>query len=77
MIKLKTFRLYLLAFLVLGAIVGVVYGIKAVSPQLSNEDFSSIGFFVFLGFMASLNWFDYGIDWNTYKFKNKSKDKRK
>jgi len=77
MIKPKTFRLYLLAFLFLGAIVGVVCGINAGFPQLSNEAFGSIGFFVFLGFMASLNWFDYGINWNTYKFKNKSKDKRK
>jgi hypothetical protein len=42
MIKPKTFRLYLLAFLFLGAIVGVVCDINAVFPQLSNEAFGSI-----------------------------------
>ncbi len=37
----------------------------------------SIGGVIFIGFTASLIWFDYGIDWDTYKFKNKSKNKRK
>ena len=70
-------RLYLLAFSTLGVIVGVTYGIKWVFPQLTNDDLGSIGGVIFIGFTASLIWFDYGIDWDTYKFKNKSKNKRK
>ena len=66
-------RLYLLALMVLGIIVGITYGIQWIFPHLSNQHAANIGFVVFLVFMASLIWFDYGIDWDTYKFKNKSK----
>ena len=66
-------RLRLLALMILGILVGITYGIQWIFPQLTNQNAASIGFIVFLVFIASLNWFDYGIDWNTYKFKNKSK----
>jgi len=66
-------RLYLLALMVLGILVGITYGIQWIFPQLSNQHAANIGFVVFVVFMASLIWFDYGIDWDTYKFKNKSK----
>ena len=66
-------RLNLLALMILGILVGITYGIQWIFPQLSNQNAANIGFIIFLVFMASLIWFDYGIDWNTYKFKNKSK----
>ena len=66
-------RLYLLALMVLGIIVGITYAIQWIFPQLNNQNAANIGFIIFLVFMASLIWFDYGIDWDTYKFKNKSK----
>ncbi len=69
-------RLHLLALMILGILVGITYGIQWIFPQLTNQNAASIGFIVFLVFMASLIWFDYGIDWNTYKFKNKSKKRR-
>jgi hypothetical protein len=62
--------------MILGILVGITYGIQWIFPQLTNQNAASIGFIVFLVFMASLIWFDYGIDWNTYKFKNKSKKRR-
>ncbi len=61
-------RLHLLALMILGILVGITYGIQWIFPQLTNQNAASIGFIVFLVFMASLIWFDYGIDWNTYKF---------
>tara|TARA_Y100000589_G_scaffold106809_1_gene101387 strand:- start:123 stop:350 length:228 start_codon:yes stop_codon:yes gene_type:complete len=66
-------RLNLLALMILGILVGITYGIQWIFPQLSNQNAANIGFIIFLVFMASLIWFDYGIDWDTYKFKNKSK----
>jgi hypothetical protein len=70
-------RAFCIAFCTLGVIVGVTYGIKWGFPQLTNDDLGNIGGVIFIGFTASLIWFDYGIDWDTYKFKNKSKNKRK
>ena len=66
-------RLYLLALMILGILVGITYGIQWIFPQLNNQNAAFIGFIIFLVFMASLIWFDYGIDWNTYKFMNKLK----
>ncbi len=69
-------RLHLLALMILGILVGITYGIQWIFPQLTNQNAAGIGFIVFLVFMASLIWFDYGIDWNTYKGKKKSKKMR-
>ena len=68
-------RLYLLALMILGILVGITYGIQWIFPQLSNQHAGNIGFVVFVVFIASLIWFDYGIDFNTYKFKKRSKGK--
>ena len=62
-------RLYLLATFILGALVGVTYLIGFFFPQLTNDDLGAIGGFIFIAWGASLIWFDYGIDFNTYKFK--------
>ena len=64
-------RMYLLALMVIGILVGITYGIQWIFPQLSNQNAANIGFIIFLVFMASLIWFDYGIDFNTYKFKKR------
>ena len=66
-------RLYLLAVIILGILVGITYGIQWIFPQLTNDNAAIIGFIIFLLFMASLIWFDYGIDWNTYKIKTNHK----
>ena len=66
-------RLHLLALMILGILVGITYGIQWIFPQLNNQNAAGIGFIVFLVFMASLIWFDYGIDWNTYKIKTNHK----
>ena len=68
-------RLYLLATFILGAIVGVTYLIGFFFPQLTNDDLGAIGGGIFIAWVASLVWFDYGIDFNTYKFKKRPKGK--
>ncbi|MEE2615068.1 MAG: hypothetical protein VYC62_05685 [Verrucomicrobiota bacterium] len=68
-------RLYLLATFILGAMVGVTYLIGFFFPQLTNVDLGAIGGGFFIAWVASLIWFDYGIDFNTYKFKKRSKGK--
>ena len=44
-------RLYLLALMVLGILVGITYGIQWIFPQLSNQHAANIGFVVFLVFI--------------------------
>ena len=68
-------RLYLLVTFILGAIVGVTNLFGFFFPQLTNDDLGAIGGFIFIAWGASLIWFDYGIDYNTYKFKKRSKGK--
>ena len=68
-------RLYLLGTFILGAMVGVTYLIGFFFPQLTNVDLGAIGGFIFIAWGASLIWFDYGIDFNKYKFKKRSKGK--
>ena len=65
-------RLYLLALLNIGILIAITYGIQWLFPSLSDEALAGIGFLIFMGFMASLIKYDYGIDWNTGKFKGKN-----
>ena len=41
-------RLYLLAVIILGILVGITYGIQWIFPQLTNDNAASIGFIIFL-----------------------------